>query len=57
MAGGVHGRGCLHGGDHALQAGGGCMAGETDTAAAGTHPTGMHSFCLFAFAIGPAPSH
>ena len=44
MAGGMagmHGRGC------ALQVGGGaCMAGETATAADGTHPTGMHSCFL-----------
>ena len=43
MAGGMCGRGCawqggMHGG------GGACMAGETATAADGTHPTGMLSF-------------
>ena len=47
MAGGVwhgdmHGRGCVAWG-HAWQ--GACMAGESATAAGGTHPTGMHS-CL-----------
>ena len=35
--GGVHGEGDMRGG------GGACMAGETATAADGTHPTGMHS--------------
>ena len=40
MAGGIHGRGpCV---------GGGSMAGETATAAGGTHPTGIHS-CLLQF--------
>ena len=38
--GGMHGRGC------ALQGGEACMAGETATAADGTHPTGMHSCFL-----------
>ena len=55
--GGMHGRGhvwwgrawrqaCvaggMHGGGHAWQEGV-CVAGETATAADGTHPTGMHS--------------
>ena len=58
MAGGVHGRGACVAGGHAWwgdsvvggQDGGGhmwqgvCMAGETATAAGGTHPTGMHSW-------------
>ena len=26
--------------------GGACMAGETASAADGTHPTGMYSFCV-----------
>ena len=34
VAGGLYGRGA-------------CVAGETDTAADGTHPTGMHSFLLY----------
>ena len=33
----MHGRGGVHGW------GGACVAGETVTAADGTHPTGMHS--------------
>ena len=33
-------------GEHAWQGGGACMAGETATAADGTHPTGMHSCIL-----------
>ena len=38
MAGGMRGRG------HAWQDGmGTCVAGETATAAGGTHPTGIHS--------------
>ena len=42
MSGGVHVRGCVWQG--------GCMAGETATAADGTHPTGMHScFIIFQF--------
>ena len=51
--GGVCGRGpcmvevCMARG-HALQGGvhgrGACMAGDTATAADGTHPTGMHSY-------------
>ena len=37
--GGMHGRGvCM--------SEGACMAGETATAAGGTHPTGMHSCTL-----------
>ena len=40
----------MHGGGHAWQRGcvveGGCMAGETATAADGTHPTGMLSCSL-----------
>ena len=59
MAGGMHGRGCMHAqgcawwgwacmpGEGAcmprVRAGGGCMTGKTATAVAGTHPTGMHS--------------
>ena len=53
MAGGVHGgerhvwQGGMHAGGCLWQgvcvAGGACMAGETATAAGGTHPTGMHS--------------
>ena len=53
MAGGVHGRRGVCGGDmldrwhawqwgHAWQ-GGECVAGEMATAVDGTHPTGMHS--------------
>ena len=51
MAGGMHGRRgacvteggvCVAGGMHGRVA---CVAGETATAAGGTHPTGMHS-CL-----------
>ena len=51
-AGGMHGGGGwggMCGGGHALWgvgvcvAGEACMAGETATAADGTHPTGMHS--------------
>ena len=39
--GGMYGRGGVHGR-------GACMAGETATAADGTHPTGMHScFILY----------
>ena len=40
MTGGMHdgGGGCFRGA---------CMAAETETAADGTHPTGMHSCCLF----------
>ena len=33
----------MHGGEGACVAGGACMAGETATAAEGTHPTGLHS--------------
>ena len=41
---GIHGRGCVVG---ACMVGfGGCLAGETATAAYSRHPTGMHS-CLF----------
>ena len=48
MAGGVHGRGAcmvggVHGRGHEWWGWGACMAGETATAAGGTHPTGMHS--------------
>ena len=43
MAGGMHGRG--HAWWGLCMAGGACVAGETATAAGGTHPTGMHS-CL-----------
>ena len=44
--GGMHGKGGMQckGGMHG--GGGACVAGETATAADGTHPTGMHS-CLF----------
>ena len=41
----------MHGGGHAWQEGhvlGVCMAGETATAADGTHPTGMH-FCFILY--------
>ena len=52
--GGMHGRWACVGGGHAWQKGvpgrgacmaerGLCVAGETATAANGTHPTGMHS--------------
>ena len=46
--GGMHGRGGKFGGwgGHAWQ--GACMAGETATAADGTHPTGIHS-CIWLF--------
>ena len=40
-----HGVG-VHVGEHAWKGGHVCMAGETSTAADGTHPTGMHS-CFF----------
>ena len=40
--GGMHGRGMHGGGVHGRKA---CVAGETATAADGTHPTAMHS-CL-----------
>ena len=43
VAGSVRG-GSMHGGYHAWRIS--CMAGETDTAADGTHPTGMHSCSL-----------
>ena len=46
---GVHGRGCAWQGGTCKAGGmhsrGVCVAGETPTAADGTHPTGMHS-CL-----------
>ena len=43
VAGGMHGRGaCVERGMHGR---GACVAGETATAADGTHPTGMNS-CL-----------
>ena len=51
VGGGMHGRGaCVAGGMHgkrgAWQGGGGRgVAGETATAADGTHPTGMH-YCV-----------
>ena len=51
VAGGMCGRGhawqgaCVAGGMHGR---GACVAGETTTAADGTHPTGMHS-CLYLF--------
>ena len=45
---GRHARqGVVHGGGHVWWGGmrdkGSCMAGETATAAGGTHPSGMHS--------------
>ena len=55
--GDIYGRGTMHGGERgacmagacvawgACVAGGVCLEGETATAAAGTHPTRMHS-CL-----------
>ena len=47
VAGGMQGRGaCMVGGMHGGNAWGACMAGETAIAAAGMHPTGMHS-CLW----------
>ena len=45
MAGGMHGGGHAWQGGHVL---GVCMAGETATAADGTHPTGMH-FCFILY--------
>ena len=55
MAEGMHGRGYMEkavymakGGGHVWQ--GVYMAGETATAADGTHPTGMHS-CFYGFLI------
>ena len=33
----------MHSRRHAWQGEGACVAGETATAAGGTHPTGMHS--------------
>ena len=41
-------RACVAGGlqGHACRGWGGCVAGETTTAADGTHPTGMHSCCF-----------
>ena len=43
--GGMHSRACAWQGGGRFMVGA-CMAGETATAADGTHPTGMHS-CYF----------
>ena len=43
--GGMHGKRGVHGRVACAEEGGACMAGETATAAGGTHTTGMHS-CL-----------
>ena len=44
--GGMHrGKACIPE-RHAWRGGGACVAGETATAADGTHPTGMHSCSL-----------
>ena len=54
--GDMHGRvvcmaeACVVGGGHVWQEGM-CMAGETATAADGTHPTGMHSCYNHVFAL------
>ena len=40
--GDMHGRGCVWWGA-CMEVGMACMAGETATAAGGTHPTEMHS--------------
>ena len=55
MVEGVRGRGCMEKGVYMAKGGdmcgrGVCMAGETATAADGTHPTGMHS-CFYGFLI------
>ena len=51
VAGGMHGRvgvcgrgACMVGGMH-RGGRGACIAGEMATAADGTHPTGIHSYC------------
>ena len=46
MAGGMHGWGGCVAGWGVCMAGGARPAGETATAAGGTHPTGMHSYVL-----------
>ena len=61
--GGMHGEGgacmagSLHGRGHVWQGGvrgkGACVAGETATAADGTHPTGMHCYCQMRLAMIP----
>ena len=43
MAGGVHGQGVCMAGACIMEVG--CMAGQTSTAAGGTHPTRIHSCC------------
>ena len=48
MAGVVGGGEGMHSRGHEWQ-GGACVAGETATAADGTHPTGMHSCFEFCF--------
>ena len=45
MAGDMHERGSMHGRGVMCGWRWGCVAGETATAADGTHPTGMHT-CL-----------
>ena len=52
-------QGGMHGGECVWQGGGTCMAGacvagETATAADGTHPTGMHSCLCYIFTHQPA---
>ena len=44
MVGDVHGKGSVWWGAYIV--GGACVAGETATAADGTHPTGIHSFAV-----------
>ena len=46
LGGGYAWQGVYMTGGHAWQGGWACVAGETATAAGGTHPTGMHS-CSF----------
>ena len=43
VAGGVHVRGCAWQGGACMMGAHVCVAGETATAAAAPHPTGMHS--------------
>ena len=50
----MRGRGSTCGRGHAWE--GGCVAGETATAADGTHPTGMHSCFPFTYTDGQIES-
>ena len=49
----MRGRGCAWQGGACVARGmcgrGACMAGEIVTAADGTHPTGMHSCCIYRY--------